>query len=321
MIYQKKKRMSGKYMDELKYKFVVIIPTYNRFEKMKRAVLSVVNQTYSNWELFLVDDHSLNEEKEKKQQFLNELNDERIHYFYLEENKGHAVARNYGLSMIKDEIVWVKYFDDDDYMLENCLLDINDFLNKYPHIDVLTANYIEKMDDEERILCPNYKKISVYDGILNTCAICHSYALYKRIGGWDERLYRMADDDFFFKYINEGEYAYLNKTISVFHNTSNKDRVTNQCSNYKYCKIISEKYDYFKLNSCLIITDNVGDIYNENYNIESFLPFEVSNKMEKGYEWVVKYNPNDSLNDIFYHHYKTKEKVFKYGQSMFFKGI
>jgi hypothetical protein len=71
----------------------------------------------------------------------------------------------------------------------------------------------------------------------------------------------------------------------------------------------------------LIIADNVGDIYNENYNIESFLPFEVSNKMEKGYEWVVKYNPNDSLSDIFYYHYKTKEKVFKYGQSMFFKGI
>ena len=303
------------------YKFNVIIPTYNRSEKLKRAVKSVLNQTYTNWELFVVDDCSMKEEYFQKEKFFNELNCEKVHYLYLHKNKGHANARNCGLSMIKDETSWVKYFDDDDYMLETCLEDINSYINTCPDIEVLSANYIEKYDNSERILKPNYNKSSVFDGVLNTCAICHSYALYKRLGGWDNRLYRMADDDFFFKYINGGNYGYLDKTISVFHNTSNEDRVTNQVPNYQYCKIISEKYSYFFENSCLILTTDEGNIYKENYNIESFLPFYVSDKMVKGYTWVVKYDARDSLNEIFQYHYKTKETVFKYGKSIFAKGL
>ena len=71
----------------------VIIPTYNRRDKVTYAVKSVLDQTYSNIEVIIIDDASTdNTEAEIKK-----IKDDRIRYIYLEKNHGAAGARNVGI--------------------------------------------------------------------------------------------------------------------------------------------------------------------------------------------------------------------------------
>lgn len=73
----------------------VIIPTYNRAGTLICSVLSVTGQSYSDWELIIVDDGSTDNTKELLEPLLRQ--DVRLRYIGYPENKGQAAARNTGI--------------------------------------------------------------------------------------------------------------------------------------------------------------------------------------------------------------------------------
>lgn len=85
----------------------VIIPTYNRAHLIKRSATSVLNQTYKNLELIIVDDGSTDNTKE----VIDSLNDKRIVYVK-QENQGVSMARNNGVAIAKGE--YIAFQDSDD---------------------------------------------------------------------------------------------------------------------------------------------------------------------------------------------------------------
>lgn len=88
----------------------ILIPTYNT-EKFIRATLqSVQNQTYSNWEMILVDDASTDQTVVIIEEFAQ--NDERIKLFKLEKNSGNGFARNIALDKASGK--YIAYLDADD---------------------------------------------------------------------------------------------------------------------------------------------------------------------------------------------------------------
>ena len=80
----------------------VYIPTYNRVELLKRAVNSVLSQSYQNFELIIVDDCSPDETIK----YLEKLssNDKRILFFQNVKNSGACVSRNKAISEAKASI-------------------------------------------------------------------------------------------------------------------------------------------------------------------------------------------------------------------------
>ena len=74
-------------------KISVIIPTFNRGNLIRNSIKSVLNQTYKNLEVIVVDDGSTDNTKD----VVDKLEDERIKYIKLEENKGGSNARNIGI--------------------------------------------------------------------------------------------------------------------------------------------------------------------------------------------------------------------------------
>lgn len=81
-------------MDKLEGPTVsVVIPTYNRAHLVSRAIQSVLNQTYQDFELIVVDDASTDNTEE----VVKDFKDNRIRYIYHDENKGGAAARNTGV--------------------------------------------------------------------------------------------------------------------------------------------------------------------------------------------------------------------------------
>lgn len=85
----------------------VIIPTYNRASLIKRSAQSVLNQTYKNLELIIVDDGSTDNTEE----VINSIKDERIVYVK-QQNQGCCAARNKGIDLAKGE--YIAFQDSDD---------------------------------------------------------------------------------------------------------------------------------------------------------------------------------------------------------------
>ena len=94
--------------------FSIIIPTYNRAKFVETAIKSVLDQSYRDFEILIIDDGSTDE----TETVINKLQDDRIRYFY-QENLGRSSARNKGIEEAKGE--WICFLDDDDLLQNNCL--------------------------------------------------------------------------------------------------------------------------------------------------------------------------------------------------------
>ena len=96
--------------------FSVIMPTYNQAHFIRRAILSLYEQTYPNWELIIINDGCTDE----TEMFISDfLDDARVVYIKNENNQGLGYALNQGLKVAKFDLI--AYLPSDDYYFENHL--------------------------------------------------------------------------------------------------------------------------------------------------------------------------------------------------------
>lgn len=96
-------------MTAQKEKVSVILPTYNRAYILKKSIQSVLEQSYENLELIIVDDGSTDETVS----LVESMRDERIRFVQITQNQGAAGARNYGLQYVTGD--YVAFEDSDDF--------------------------------------------------------------------------------------------------------------------------------------------------------------------------------------------------------------
>ena len=87
----------------------VVIPTYNRSKDLKRALKSVLSQTYKNWEVVVVDNNSTDD----TDAMLKDLNDQRIRLLKINNNGVIAASRNLGIYASNGK--WIAFLDSDDW--------------------------------------------------------------------------------------------------------------------------------------------------------------------------------------------------------------
>lgn len=114
----------------------VITPTYNRSKAVVRAVHSVQEQSYSDIEIFVVDDGSTDDTAEA----IARIRDHRITYMY-QENSGQSSARNRALREAKGD--FVAFLDSDDAWPAEKLQQQVSVLRQYPNVDVLFGDRID----------------------------------------------------------------------------------------------------------------------------------------------------------------------------------
>lgn len=152
----------------------VIIPTYNRYHLTKRAILSILNQTYKDFEIIVVDDGSNDDTAKLKNEF-------DIKYIY-QENKGVSSARNSGIKVAKGE--WIAFLDSDDKWMEDKLQKQIEFFEKNPSIKFCHTQEKWIREGKEVKYPKRLKKPSgrcFYDN-LQTCKIApSSVVLHKSI--------------------------------------------------------------------------------------------------------------------------------------------
>lgn len=121
--------------------FSVIIPTYNRAALIGKAIESVLQQTFKNWELLIIDDGSTDNTK----QIVAQSNDPRIKYIY-QQNAERCAARNNGIQ--HSSAPYITFLDSDDYYLGNRLQLLHNVIEaqNFPEAFFYTGLQLQDMD-------------------------------------------------------------------------------------------------------------------------------------------------------------------------------
>ena len=127
----------------------VIIPLYNKRHSIFSTIDSVLNQSYRDFELLVIDDGSTDGSGE----IVKAIQDSRIRYIW-KENGGVSSARNRGIEEAKGE--WILFLDADDYLIEDGLEHLVEGVRKYPKYKVIT-------DDSSKSFFCTKKKDVIYD--------------------------------------------------------------------------------------------------------------------------------------------------------------
>jgi len=180
----------------------VIIPTYNRESSVGESILSVLNQTYQNFELIIVDDGSTDNTKS----VVSKIEDARIVLVTHQINKGASAARNTGIGTAKGELI--AFLDSDDRWLPEKLKIQTDFLRSNPeYSSVSTGYYKYNSNNGFTASTPSKLKSSWPKHLLNTMDLSFGTTLlvkrtcFENVGLLDESFPRHEDWDWVLRYI------------------------------------------------------------------------------------------------------------------------
>jgi glycosyltransferase involved in cell wall biosynthesis len=126
--------------------FSIIIPTFNRAGFICKAVDSVLAQSFSNWELIIVDDGSTDNTSE----LISQYRDERINYFKTP-NQERGAARNFGIEKAKGS--WICFLDSDDYLLKHHFETAHTLISSNEVDKVFHLNF-EFRDSNDNLMIP-----------------------------------------------------------------------------------------------------------------------------------------------------------------------
>ena len=161
----------------------VIIPVYNVEEYLSKCIESVINQTYTNLEIILINDGSTDlsgnicDEYSKK--------DSRIKIIHIE-NSGVSTARNVGINNANGD--WIVFVDSDDWIESNFCENLYDVAMSNKEVDIVCSGYKRIYSDKEEIINCSKQKItySAYQYLLkllnvqNGYGFCHMKLIRKK---------------------------------------------------------------------------------------------------------------------------------------------
>lgn len=171
----------------------IITPTYNCGRFIGETIESVQKQTYTNWEMVIVDDCSIDRTKEIVEEYISK--DARIQYYCLENNSGAAVARTRAMQLADGE--YMAFLDADDLWTEDKLEKQLQFMkqNKY----AFSCTSYEQIDEDGNLTNKIVKTIpkTSYSRLLLDCPVGNSTVMYsvKKMGKFEVPNIRKRNDD------------------------------------------------------------------------------------------------------------------------------
>ncbi len=261
-------------------KVSVIIPFYNRIDKLKNAIESVLTQTHKYLEIILVNDCST-ENIEIIKEYIN--NDERIKLINLEKNLGPASARNIGIGNSSGE--YIVFLDSDDSF-------VNDKIKKQLFEMIIRGSnishtsYLRKSSKREDIIHSGIKKGIVIPEFIYNCPIATPTVMIKKeflINSgvkFNENLKIGEDTCYWLELLKNEQLFGIDEALTIV-NTDENSAAYNTEKSIKGIKNIltyllnDEKYKHFDIEIsllCEIYIDNINLKYGKYNNENTFCP-------------------------------------------------
>jgi glycosyltransferase involved in cell wall biosynthesis len=193
----------------------VVVPTYNRYEVLKRALESVYAQTHKPKEVIIIDDGSTDETS----QILKLFPDAK---YYYQENSGVSSARNLGIKKANHE--WIAFLDSDDEWHPHKLQEHLELHLQKPELQISYTDEKWIRDAKEVKIPKKYRKCggNIFNECLSHCIIAPSATiihkdLLRRVGLFDENLEVCEDYDLWLRIAVENEIGLIDKKLIIKH--------------------------------------------------------------------------------------------------------
>lgn len=238
-------------------KYSIIIPVYNVEEYLDRCLKSILNQTYSNYEVIIVNDGSPDNSDNIIKSY--EKEDKRFKG-YKKVNGGLSDARNYGLKYATGD--YLIFIDADDYIENNYLEKVNDVLERNKDIDVLKFK-IKLVDEGENLIRMenglNKEGVTSFDELVKLEFLEPAWSYVYKLSFWKENnftyLKGMIHEDFGLTpeilmkankiyYLNSYLYNYVQRNGSIM-SSNNKEKLHKKAYDmlYQYDRLIKINYN------------------------------------------------------------------------------
>lgn len=254
-------------------KVSAIITTHNRLPLLKKAVISVQNQTYPNIELIVVDDGSTDGTKK----YCNSIKNAKYIYIPKTKHKNGSYARNLGLSAATGQ--YIAFLDDDDAWLPDKISQQVQAIRKSPNLGlVYTATITEynhgaysRKEHVPTDLSGDCSKKCLTNIIASTSTILFSKQALLEVGGFDENLNYWQDTELLIRICQKYHIASIDAPLTIYRvipndqnrrsNNTNGYQETIQYINHKHRKIISKLSKTEKHQRDLFLANDLANRY------------------------------------------------------------
>tara|TARA_B100001057_G_scaffold447195_1_gene486482 strand:- start:1141 stop:1896 length:756 start_codon:yes stop_codon:yes gene_type:complete len=221
----------------------IIIPNYNKGDYLRECLDSVLNQTYKNWKVYLVDDCSNDTSKD----ILKEYNqEEKINIIFLNENFGPSYCRNLGIKNSKSE--HIAFLDSDDFWPENKLeVQINEMLTNRYNFSYTDIKYFFD-NKSSNLKKTNLPKVYDFKKFIRKSTMSTSSILVNRSIINNTYFKNVKHEDFLFKceLLKKGNNSFKTFNTFVYYRINKNNRSSNKISNILNLWKINKLYN--KLN-------------------------------------------------------------------------
>ncbi|MGV1011746.1 MAG: glycosyltransferase family 2 protein [Flavobacterium sp.] len=183
--------------------FTIILPLYNKEKFVENTLKSILNQTFTDYEVLIVNDCSTDESVDKIKPFLSES----IKLLEHSENKGLSASRNTGIK--KANANYITFLDADDVWKPTFLETIHQLVKDFPEAKIFGTNYEEvysniivspinfsNIIDSNDAQIIDFFKYNLGQGIYNHGSVCFHKSVYEKAGLYDETIDFAEDIDF-----------------------------------------------------------------------------------------------------------------------------
>ena len=219
--------------------FSIIVPTYNNAQLLPRCIESIINQTYDNWELIIVNNASSDNTIEVIEGYHNP----KIKCVNFNNDEGIAASRNVGIKVAKGD--YICFLDSDDWWKTNKLEICNEYINQYDLIyhdlDIVNANS-SKDKFRKRLYSRDIPKENFLEDLfingnpIKNSSVVLSKRIIDKIGFLDQNLDLMAveDFDYWIRAIKEGaKTKYIAQSLGYYWKGSNTSYKMIQIQRYE----------------------------------------------------------------------------------------
>lgn len=227
---------------EQKYKVSIIMPTFNRENIISNAIYSVINQSFKNFELIIIDDGSTDgTERFIKDKFSQYFEINKIRYFKLN-HQGVSAARNVGLKNSDGNII--AYLDSDNQwnseFLSIMIAKLDESESDSAYCGVMVNN---RVTNKDYVLNQAFNRKQLLDNnFIDLNSFIHKKRLYELKGGFDEKLTRLVDWDLIIRYTDKNPPIHVNDVLVNYIIDSNFNNITTTVPLDRNMQRIRHKY-------------------------------------------------------------------------------
>lgn len=278
--------------------FSIVLPTYNRANFVSKAIQSVIDQKYPNWELLIIDDGSTDNTKEVIESF----KDERIKYHW-QENAERSAARNMGIELSSGNFIC--FLDSDDYFLPKKLSKLKVVIDNAYNKNIFYIDNLLKEDDGEKIQLNNLRNPEDYTktewiiaSTIFSQQVCSSREVFQKYR-FDTRFRIGEDMELWIRIAGEFPFVQIDsyQTVIVEHadRSINVKKFNSAFEQLRTLKYIFKQNNSLKVRSALKATV----LSNCMFNVAKYWMYQ--NKKIKALYWLLRCLLTDSRNVLWKH--------------------